>query len=170
MVPATSAAPSRRCWRRSTSTSTGSTSATKAFPTATTLGSPWPSHIRRTSVDTVEREVANAPPGAFYLVLTHEHALDLRITEAILRRGDFAFCGLIGSKTKRASFSRRLAERGVPAAAIGRLTCPIGAVGIAGRAPEIIAVAAVAELLRVASAAAMPLASSDDVGSRLTAR
>ena len=91
-------------------------------------------------------------------------------SEAILRRGDFAFCGLIGSKTKRATFSRRLAERGVPAAAIERLTCPIGAVGIAGRAPEVIAVAAVAELLRVASAAAMPLASSDDVGSRLTAR
>ena len=95
-------------------------------------------------------------PARCFLVLTHEHALDLRITEAILRRGDFAFCGLIGSKTKRASFARRLAERGVAAAAIERLTCPIGAVGIAGRAPEVIAVAAVAELLRVASAAATP--------------
>ena len=116
----------------------------EGFPDATTLGSPWPAHIRRISVDTVEREVANAPAGACYLVLTHEHALDLRIAEAILRRGDFAFCGLIGSKTKRATFSRRLAERGVAAAAIARLTCPIGAPGIAGRAPEVIAVAAVA--------------------------
>jgi xanthine dehydrogenase accessory factor len=142
----------------------------EGLPDATTLGSPWPDHIRRISIDTVEREVANAPPGACYLVLTHEHALDLRITEAILRRNDFAFCGLIGSKTKRATFSRRLAERGVPAAAIERLTCPIGAVGIAGRAPEVIAVAAVAELLGVASAAATPLASSGDVGSRLAAR
>jgi xanthine dehydrogenase accessory factor len=141
----------------------------EGFPDATTLGSPWPSHIRRTSSDTVEREVANAPAGACYLVLTHEHALDLRITEAILRRDDFAFCGLIGSKTKRATFSRRLAERGVPTAAIERLTCPIGAVGIAGRAPEIIAVAAVAELLRATSAAATPLASSGDVGSSLPA-
>jgi xanthine dehydrogenase accessory factor len=138
----------------------------EGFPDATTLGSPWPAHMRRISIDTVEREVANAPAGACYLVLTHEHALDLRITEAILRRGDFAFCGLIGSKTKRATFSRRLAERGVPAPAIERLTCPIGAVGIAGRAPEIIAVAAVAELLRVASAAAAPLASASDVASR----
>ena len=81
-------------------------------------------HIRRISVDTVEREVAGAPAGACYLVLTHEHALDLRITEAILRRGDFAYCGLIGSKTKRATFARRLAERGVPAAAIERLDLP----------------------------------------------
>ena len=89
----------------------------------------------------------------------------------ILRRADFAFCGLIGSKTKRATFSRRLAERGVAAAAIERLTCPIGAIGIAGRAPEIIAVAAVAELLRATSATATPLESSGDVASsRLPAR
>jgi xanthine dehydrogenase accessory factor len=130
----------------------------EGFPNETTLGSPWPTHIRRTSVDTVEREVANAPPGASFLVLTHEHALDLRITEAILRRADFGFCGLIGSKTKRATFSRRLAERGVPASAIERMTCPIGDPGIAGRAPEVIAVAAVAELLRATSAA--PVASA----------
>lgn len=137
----------------------------EGFPEATTLGSPWPAHIRRTSVGTVEREVENAPTGAFFLVLTHEHALDLRITEAILRRGDFAFCGLIGSKTKRATFLRRLAERGVAAAAIERMTCPIGDVGIAGRAPELIAMAAVAELLRVANAASTTAASPEDLGS-----
>jgi xanthine dehydrogenase accessory factor len=139
------------------------------FPATTTLGSPWPDHIRRVSADTVEREVASARARSFYLVLTHEHALDLRITEAILRRGDFAFCGLIGSKTKRATFSRRLAERGVAAAAIARMTCPIGAVGIAGRAPEVIAVAAVAELLRVAGAAAAP-ALLPDLAPRSSAR
>jgi len=125
----------------------------EGFPDATTLGSPWPEHIRRTSIDTVEREVANAPAGALYLVLSHEHALDLRIVEAILRRGDFAFCGLIGSKTKRASFAHRLAEHGVAADAIERITCPIGDGAIAGKEPALIAVAAVAELLRVASAA-----------------
>jgi xanthine dehydrogenase accessory factor len=142
----------------------------EGFPDATALGSPWPSHIRRTSCDTVEREVANAPAGACFLVLTHEHALDLRISEAILRRGDFAFCGLIGSKTKRATFSRRLAERGVSAAAIERLTCPIGAIGIAGRAPEVIAVAAVAELLRVTSAVVAPLARPGSSASPLPLR
>ena len=72
-------------------------------------------HPPRSAVDTVEAEVRQAPPGAFYLVLTHEHELDLRITEAILRRGDFAFCGLIGSKTKRARFVHRLEERGIAA-------------------------------------------------------
>ena len=121
------------------------------FPATTSLGSPWPEHIRQNSADTVEREVASAPANSFYLVLTHEHALDLRITEAILRRGDFAFCGLIGSKTKRASFVRRLADRGVDAAAIARLTCPIGIDGIAGHEPAVIAAAVVAQLLQVAS-------------------
>ncbi len=119
------------------------------FPETTTLGSPWPSHVRRIAVDTVEAEVAHAPPGAFFLVLTYEHALDLRIAEAILRRDDFAFFGLIGSKTKRASFARRLAERGLATAAIARMTCPIGVAGIGGKEPEVIAAAVVAQLLQV---------------------
>ena len=117
------------------------------FPATTMLGSPWPERIRRICADTIEAEVRHAPPGAFFLVLTHEHALDLRITEAILRRGDFAFCGLIGSKTKRAKFVRRLEERGIAPATIARLTCPIGLSGIAGKEPEMIAAGVVAQLL-----------------------
>ena len=117
------------------------------FPATTNLGSPWPAHIRRVSIDTVEAEVRNAPPGAFFLVLTHEHALDLRIAEAILRRDDFAFFGLIGSKTKRAKFVRRLEERGIDPAATLRMTCPIGLPGIEGKEPEVIAAGVVAQLL-----------------------
>ena len=117
------------------------------FPATTALGSAWPEHVRATSADTVEREVANAPSAAFYLVLTHEHALDLRIVEAVLRRGDAAFCGLIGSRTKRARFAHRLAERGIASEAIARLTCPIGVAGIEGKSPEVIAAAVVAQLL-----------------------
>ena len=111
----------------------------------------WPSHIRPISVDTVEAEVAAAPPGAFYLVLTHRHDLDLRITEAILRRADFGFFGLIGSKTKRAQFIRRLEARGIAPATIARMTCPIGVPGIDGKEPETIAAAVVAQLLLVSS-------------------
>lgn len=117
------------------------------FPATTNLGSSWPAHIRRVAVDTVEAEVRSAPPGAFFLVLTHEHALDLRIAEAILRRADFGFFGLIGSKTKRASFTHRLEARGIDAATIARMTCPIGIGGIEGKAPEVIAASVVAQLL-----------------------
>jgi xanthine dehydrogenase accessory factor len=95
--------------------------------------------------------VQQAPPGAFYLVLTHEHALDQRIVEAILRRDDFAFLGLIGSKTKRSKFVRRLQARDIDSAAISRMTCPIGLPGIEGKAPEVIAAAVLAQLLVVAA-------------------
>ncbi len=111
-------------------------------------------HVERVCVEPVEAEVATAPPGAFYLVLTHSHALDQAITEAILRRGDFGFLGLIGSKTKRARFVHRFEARGFAPDTIARMTCPIGVPGIAGKEPEVIAVAVVAQLLQQAQAAA----------------
>ena len=109
-----------------------------------------PPHIEKVCVEPVEAEVREAPAGAHFLVLTHSHDLDLRITEAILKRGDFAWCGLIGSKTKRARFVHRFEERGIPAEAIARLTCPIGVPGIVGKEPEVLAVAVVAQLLQSA--------------------
>ena len=106
-----------------------------------------PPHIERVCVDTPEAEVALAPPGAFYLVMTHRHDLDERITEAVLRRGDFGYCGLIGSRTKQARFLRRFEERGIPADPRSRMTCPIGLAGIEGKEPAVLAVAVVAQLL-----------------------
>jgi xanthine dehydrogenase accessory factor len=114
-----------------------------------TLGGPvWPAQIRKLVGEGVEGEVRHAPAGAFYLVLTHQHDLDLRITETILRRGDFGFLGLIGSRTKKQKFVHRLEERGISAALIDRLVCPIGLQGISGKEPEVIAVGVVAQLLR----------------------
>jgi xanthine dehydrogenase accessory factor len=77
------------------------------------------------------------------LILTHDHALDYRLTAAALR-SPAAFVGLIGSGTKRARFLSRLAADGVDAS---RLTCPIGQPGITGKEPAVIAVAAMAQLL-----------------------
>ena len=119
-----------------------------SFNDATTA---WPSHIRKVCVDAVEGEVRLAPPGAYYLVLTHQHDLDLRITEAILQRGDFGFLGLIGSKTKKQRFIHRFEERGIAAAQIARISCPIGIEGVPGKEPEIIAASVVAQLLRLAA-------------------
>jgi xanthine dehydrogenase accessory factor len=110
-----------------------------------------PAHIRKVCVDTIEAEVREAPRGAFYLVLTHQHDLDLRIAEAILKRGDFAFFGLIGSRTKRNRFIHRFEQRGISAEAIARVTCPIGVPGIEGKEPEVIAAAVVAQLLQASS-------------------
>jgi xanthine dehydrogenase accessory factor len=110
-----------------------------------------PPHIERVCVEPVEAEVTAAPAGGYFLVLTHSHDLDLRITEAILRRGDFAYLGLIGSQTKRARFIHRFEQRGIAANLLGRITCPIGVPGIRGKEPEVIAVAVVAQLLQRSS-------------------
>ena len=111
---------------------------------------PLPPHVERLCVEPVQAEVAAAPPAAFYLVLTHSHDLDLAITQAVLARGDFAYFGLIGSRTKRARFEHRLQQRGVPPGLLARMQCPIGVPGIQGKEPAVIAVAVVAQLLQVA--------------------
>lgn len=118
------------------------------FPTE-----PSAAHIERVCVEPVEAEVALAPPGACYLVLTHSHDLDMAITEAILKRADFAYLGLIGSATKRARFLHRFEARGIAPEALARLTCPIGVPGIEGKEPEVIALAVVAQLLGIKPAA-----------------
>lgn len=96
-----------------------------------------------------EETIKKAPPAAIHLVLTHDHELDYRLTRAILQRGDFTFCGLIGSATKRARFIRRLREDDVPQAAISRLTSPIGLPEISGKAPATIAVAVAGQILQI---------------------
>ena len=114
-------------------------------------GGDLPPHIKKIAVDAVEGEVQNAPKNSFYLVLTHQHDLDMRITEAILRRGDFGFLGLIGSRTKHQRFVHRFEAKGIAPERIARITCPIGMGGISGKEPEVIAVAVVAQLLSLSS-------------------
>ncbi|MCE2916824.1 MAG: xanthine dehydrogenase accessory protein XdhC [Rubrivivax sp.] len=116
------------------------------FPAEPSAGA----HIERLCVEPVEAEVAQAGPGSFFLVLTHSHDLDLALALEICRRGDFAWFGLIGSKSKRARFEHRLLERGVPASTLQRMVCPIGLPGIDGKEPGTIAVAVVAQMLLAA--------------------
>jgi xanthine dehydrogenase accessory factor len=104
--------------------------------------------------------VNQASPGTCFLVMTYSHALDLELTEAILRRGDFHYLGLIGSVTKRRRFEQRLGMRGFDPDALARIRCPIGIAGIESKEPAAIAIAVAAELLqlREAIAARAPLA------------
>lgn len=88
-----------------------------------------------------------ADPATFHLVVTHSHALDLEIVAAVLCR-THAFCGLIGSATKREVFTRRLRERGLRDAQIDALTCPIGLPGLRDKRPEVIAASVAAQLLQ----------------------
>jgi xanthine dehydrogenase accessory factor len=100
----------------------------------------------------VQAAVADLAPGSRVLIMSFSHAEDLDIVVACLKRlraqDDLAFVGLIGSQTKWATFRHRLEERGFTAEEIARITCPIGVPGIAGKEPEVIAVAVAAQLLQ----------------------
>lgn len=91
-------------------------------------------------------------PGRFHLVMTHSHALDLDIVAAIVGAETFGWLGLIGSATKRVRFERALKARGIPAALIERIVCPIGIAGIRSKSPAIIAASVTAQLLIAAEA------------------
>lgn len=108
-----------------------------------------PPNVVIESTDTPEAVIDHAPAGSYFLVMTHNHALDLALCERIMRRTDFAYFGLIGSKTKRARFEHRMVEHGVDPARLPEMVCPIGVAGIVDKAPDIIAVSVVAQLLQV---------------------
>jgi xanthine dehydrogenase accessory factor len=92
--------------------------------------------------------VADAPPEAAVLIMTHDHGLDYELTTAALG-SQARFVGLIGSGTKRARFLSRLAKDQVDT---GRLTCPIGVAGILGKEPPVIAISVAAQLLQLRGA------------------
>ncbi len=108
-----------------------------------------PDNVTVTVADAPEYEIANAPTGAYFLVMSYSHALDFALCEKILERGDFRYLGLIGSKTKRARFENRLRHKRAEPELLQRLTCPIGIDGIGGKHPGEIAVAVAAEILQL---------------------
>ena len=98
-----------------------------------------------------EEAVRTAKAGSAFVVMTHEHSLDFLIVREALLRGDAAYVGMIGSKTKRASFER-YAARQQPAVDASGLICPIGAQGSRDKRPEVIAAFVAAEVIAVLTA------------------
>jgi xanthine dehydrogenase accessory factor len=103
----------------------------------------------------VQAAVRDLAPGSAVLIMSFSHAEDLDILAACLTRAreqdDLPYIGLIGSRSKWATFRHRLAARGFGEEDLARVTCPIGVPGIAGefrKRPEVIAVAVAAQLLQ----------------------
>jgi xanthine dehydrogenase accessory factor len=111
-----------------------------------------PSNVVCEHSDPVHAAVADLPSGASVLVMSFSHAEDLDVVTACLKRqrlqGDLKFVGLIGSKTKWATFQHRLEAKGFSAEELAFITCPIGVSGITGKEPEVIAVSVAAQLLQ----------------------
>jgi xanthine dehydrogenase accessory factor len=112
-----------------------------------------PPHVHAEHSDPVEAGVAELVPGTRVFIMSFSHAEDLAVVATCLQRQrerrDLPYIGLIGSKTKWASFRHRLEARGFTAPELDHVTCPIGVPGIEDKRPEVIAVAAAAQLLQV---------------------
>ncbi len=112
-----------------------------------------PSNVICEHSDPVQVAVNDLVAGSHVLIMSFSHAEDLDIVAACLlrqrERSDLPFIGLIGSKTKWATFRHRLEDRGFSAAELAHITCPIGVDGIKGKEPEVIAVGVAAQLLKL---------------------
>ena len=105
-------------------------------------------HVHRVAV-LPECVFGELPSGTHVLIMTHDHAEDVALCDAALRREDLGLIGLIGSSGKWARFRRRLTdEGGHDAQTIARIRTPIGLPDITGKEPATIAVSVAADLLR----------------------
>jgi xanthine dehydrogenase accessory factor len=115
-----------------------------------------PSNVVCEHSDPVQAAVNDLAANSHVLIMSFSHAEDLDIVAACLlrqrTRADLPFIGLIGSKTKWATFRHRLEDRGFSEAELEHITCPIGVDGIKGKEPEVIAVGVAAQLLSLRDA------------------
>ena len=112
-----------------------------------------PAGVEKVINDEVVDEVENMPAGSYFIVMTHNHQLDLELTAEILKRNDFAYYGLIGSQTKRVKFEHRLRDRGFDPAVVARMRCPMGLAEVKGKLPVEIAVSIAGEVIATYNAA-----------------
>jgi xanthine dehydrogenase accessory factor len=112
-----------------------------------------PENVQCEHSDPVQAAVPVLAPQSRVLIMSFSHAEDLDIVLACLARqraqADLPYIGLIGSRTKWATFRNRLTERGYSEAELAQVTCPIGVPGIDDKRPEVIAASVVAQLLQV---------------------
>jgi xanthine dehydrogenase accessory factor len=108
-----------------------------------------PAEVRRHPVpwDVFARDSPWSAERTYVAIMTHRHDVDEAIVADVVGR-QAKYLGLIGSTTKWRRFRERLEARGVPAQALERVKCPIGA-DIGGKSPPEVAISIAAELLGV---------------------
>lgn len=106
-----------------------------------------PTEIETEAVALPEAIVRAAKSNSAFVVLTHDHALDFLIMGEVLKRGDAAYAGMIGSKSKRAQFRSWFVQEAGTQAQLENLVCPIGARMSDRKQPEIIAALVIAEII-----------------------
>jgi len=97
----------------------------------------------------------------YVLVTTHDHALDQDLIELLIGR-EWAWLGLVGSRSKVAKFFLRLKAAGVDERLFGRVSAPVG-LDLGAETPAEIAVAIAAELVRVRRGSTRPPQSLSEI-------
>lgn len=86
-------------------------------------------------------------PDAFVVIVTHDHQVDQRIAEQVLRR-PWRYAALVGSQRKALMTRQRCLAKGIDAARVDALRSPAG-LDIGAETPEEIALSIVAEMVQV---------------------
>ena len=93
-------------------------------------------------------EKADLPAGASYVVSTYGHMVDGAALGGVLRRGDAAYVGMLGSRSKIKAIFEKLSDAGIDPEILNTVHTPIG-LDLGGETPAEIALAVVAEILAV---------------------
>jgi xanthine dehydrogenase accessory factor len=106
-------------------------------------------NVHKVVSDTPELEVASMPANSYFIVMTHNHQMDFEISQAILKRADFHYLGLIASDTKWRRFKQRYKHRDIDENQVARMNCPIGLSQVGGKLPMEVAVSVSAEIINI---------------------
>ncbi|MFC5585153.1 xanthine dehydrogenase accessory protein XdhC [Nitratireductor kimnyeongensis] len=107
----------------------------------------FPDHVETRLTALPEEAVRDASAGTAFVILTHDHALDFLLVAEALARDDAAYVGMIGSKTKRATFKSWYLKNGGDEHRFSKLVTPIGGNAVHDKRPAVIAAMAAAEIL-----------------------
>lgn len=117
--------------------------------------------------DSPEFEVDSMPANSYFIVMTHNHQMDFDITQAVLKRADFHYLGLIASETKWRRFQQRYKHRDIAAEQVARMNCPIGLRQVGGKLPIEVAVSVSAEIIHTYQAQQAKFAKQEQVRASL---
>ncbi|MDM3872329.1 xanthine dehydrogenase accessory protein XdhC [Porticoccus sp. W117] len=106
-----------------------------------------PQNVTKVISDNPVDEISDMPSQTRYLIMTHRHSLDFDLAEAVLKRNDTDYVGLIGSDTKWRRFQSRFSHKGYAPNSYQTIRCPIGNSQVPGKEPMEVAVSIAAQLI-----------------------
>lgn len=108
-----------------------------------------PSNVKKVIDEFPVEQAKQAKANTAFLILTHNHQLDFELTEAILKRNDAFWLGVIGSDTKAKRFRHRLSHREFSASDIEKMICPVGISEVNGKLPMEVAVSISGQIIQL---------------------